>query len=241
MTALIIIAAIILFLLILLFLPLTVDLSYSDKLLLKVKYSGITLFNNSKAKKTKKVKKTQRKRNDGENKKPTKKKDNFVVSTYKQKGLLGTIKYFSNILSLVLKKLWWLIKRLKFKKFKLDLAIATNDAADTAIEYGKTCAALYPVLSLLQTNINFKPQEINVRADFEKNKTELKASILLTTSLLNYLILAISALMQFIKLQNKESEKYERKQSEERYGHYIRQTSRNGRCRHNHRYAYRCR
>lgn len=213
MTALIIITAIILFLLILLFLPLTVDLSYDDKFILKIKYAGIVFYNNSKVKKDKKAKKSQSKEDNCENKKASKKKDNFVISTYKQKGLLGTIKYFSNILALVLKKLWWLIKRLKFKKFKLDLSVATNDAADTAIEYGKTCAALYPVLSLLQTNINFKPQEINVRADFEKNKTEFKISVMLTTSVFNYLIMAISALMQFIKLQNKESEKYERKQS----------------------------
>lgn len=212
MIALIIIGVIIFLLVLILCLPASVDLAYDDEFVLKVKYSGITLFDNSKKPKEKKAKKVNKKSPNQQNNKPKKKKDNFIIATYKQKGLLDTISYFSNILVLIFKKLWWLVKRLKFRRFKIDLTVATNDAANTAIQYGKTCAAVYPVLACLQANSDFKSKEVNINADFDKKQSEFKASILITTRLFYLIVVVISALLQFYKLQNKESEKHERKQ-----------------------------
>ena len=213
MIILIILGIIVLLLLLLLLLPLTIDLAFDNNFMLKVKYSGITVYDNTKKRKPKVAKKHNEKaalkKSDGSNKK----KDNFIMSTYKQKGLLGAIKYFCGILQIVLKKLWWIVKRLKFRKFKLDLKVATPDAAQTAIHYGKICAAVYPVLSLLQTNADFKPSEINVSADFENQKSEFAVAINVTTRLFFCLVAVFSALIQFLKLQRKEREKYERTKS----------------------------
>lgn len=213
MIALIIFGVIVILLLLLLFLPLTVDLAFDNKLVLKVRYSGITVYDNTKKIKPEISEKHAEKSKRGKKDNTSVKKDNFIKSTYKQKGLLGTIKYFSAILQIVLKKLWRVVKRLKFRKFKLDLSVATSDAAETAIQYGKICASVYPVLALLQTSADFKPDEINISADFEKNKSEFAVSIIVVTRLFNWLVAAISVLTQFLKLQRKEREKYERKQS----------------------------
>lgn len=206
-----IVLSIVLGLLILLcFLPLTVDLAFCDELILKIRYSGITLFDSEKKVKPKKVKKKKRgfksKTGDG-----APKKENFFKKTYRQKGLLGTVRYFSEILILLFKKLWWVVKHFKFRKFKLDLSVATNDAADTAIQYGKICGAVYPVISFLETNVDFKAKVINVSADFDKTKPEFKISTSVTTRIFFWLVAAVGVFFEFIKLQRKESEKYERK------------------------------
>lgn len=213
MIVLIILGVIILLLLLLLFLPLTVDLAFDNQFLLKVRYSGITVYDNTKKRKPKIAEKHSEKAEQKKGDNASAKKDSFIKSTYKQKGLLGTIKYFSGILQIVLKKLWWVVKRLKFRKFKLDLSVATSDAADTAIQYGKICAAVYPVLSLLQTSADFKPSEMNISADFENKKSEFAVSVIVVTRLFYWLIAAISFLTQFLKLQRKEREKYERTKS----------------------------
>ncbi len=210
MIALIIIGVIFVILLTLLLLPITVDLTFENHLMLKIKYLGITLFDNKKRTEPKKSKRPKSK-TDVKDKSPDKKKESFVKKTYAQKGLLGTITYFSDILVIVLKKLLPVIKRFKFRRFKTDIIVATSDAANTAIGYGKVCAAVYPVISLLHTATNLKSDNINISADFEKTKSEFKISFLLKTQVIYWLIAAIGVLIQFLKLQRKEREKYERK------------------------------
>lgn len=210
MIALIIFGAIVGILFILLLLSVTVDLTFDSKLMLKIKYLGITLFDNQKRVSVKKSKKKKSKSSSNDD--APAKKDGFVKKTYKQKGLLGTINYFSDILVIVIKKLWWVVKRLKFRRFKLDIIIATADAADTAMQYGKICAAVYPIISLLQSVNDFKAKNINISADFDKTESQFKTSIFVKTQVIYLLITAIGILVQFLKLQRKEREKYERKQ-----------------------------
>lgn len=208
--ALVVLGAIIALLLVLLFLPLSIDLTFAKELRFKIKYFGIIIFDsekNVKLKKAKRAKSGVEEKSEGKKSK----KENFLKKTYKQKGLLGTITYFSKILMLLLKKLWWVVKKFKFRRFYLNLSVATNDAASTAINYGKICSAVYPIISFLETNADFKAKEINISADFDKSDSEFKISTSVTTRLFFWLVAAISALFEFLKIQRKESEKYERK------------------------------
>ncbi len=210
MIAVIILGVVIGLLLILLLLPVTLDLKFDSELILKIKYMGITLFDTQKRVTVKKSKKQKAKSTPQED--TSAKKDGFIKKTYKQKGLLGTISYFSDLLAIVIKKLWWAVKRLKFRRFKLDIIIATADAANTAMQYGKICAAVYPITALLQSANDFKAKNINISADFDKTQSQFKTSILVKAQLIYLLITAIGILVQFLKLQRKEREKYERKQ-----------------------------
>ncbi len=208
--ALIILSIVFGLLILLCILPLTVDLSFCDGLVLKIRYSGITVFDNAKRVKYKKKEKTKKK-SVPKTDETTPKKENFFKKTYRQKGLLGTVMYFSSILNMLLKKMCWVVRRFKFRKFKLDISVATNDAADTAIQYGKICGAVYPVISFFESNTDFKAREININADFDKTKSEFKTSVSVTTRIFFWLVAAICVLFEFLKLQRKESEKYERK------------------------------
>lgn len=206
---LIILGIIICVFLLLIFLPLTVDLSYDENFILKIKFSGITFFDNEKRvniKSKRKSKKKSKEKAEGS----SDPKENFLKKTYKQKGLLGSISYFSEIFVLAFKRLWWVIKHFKFRKFRLNLTIATSDAANTAINYGKICGAVYPAIAFLESNANFKSKEINISTDFDKTNAELKVQVSVTTRILFWIIAAISALLGFLKLQSKEREKYER-------------------------------
>ncbi|MBE6810647.1 MAG: DUF2953 domain-containing protein [Ruminococcaceae bacterium] len=201
MITLIVLGAIICFLLVLCFLPLSIDLVYEDDCVFKIKYAGITLINSEKSIKAK------AKNHKKDTNTTPEKKDNFIKKTYKQKGMSGTVKYFSNILSIVLKKLWWLLKHFKFRKFKFDLTIATDDAANTAIQYGEICAALYPIFAVVQSVLDVKPELVNINADFEKTNWEFKTCVKVRAGLIYWLIASIGALAQYFKFQRKECEK----------------------------------
>ncbi len=199
----------------LLFLPLAVDLSYQKGFVLKVKFSGITIFDNQKKSKrrNKKKNKDKTKTKKETNVQSTEKapKDNFFKKTYKSKGLIGTIKYFATILKMLFKKLFWVMRHFKFRKFCLNLTVATPDAANTAIKYGGICSAIYPMISFLQSNTDFKTKAINISTDFEKTKSEFSIGFSVTTRLFFWVIAAIALIFEYLKLQRKEREKYERK------------------------------
>lgn len=55
-----------------------------------------------------------------------------------------------------------LIKKIKIKKLHIKAITADNDAADAALEYGKLCAVVYPAVSFLQTLVRVDEKGIDI-------------------------------------------------------------------------------
>lgn len=203
----IVLGAIIVVLITLLILPVKLRVDYDKELTFTIKYLGFTLLDSEEEdKESKKVlKKVQ------STALPTDKES--IKSTYKQKGITGTIKYYGDVLLLILKRLRWIIRFVKIRKFVFDLSIASDNAADTAIEYGEVCCVIYPIISFIQTNTNFKfkTDNINISPDFDSTDSKLKASVLVKAKLIICLIAIAGLLWDYTKKQRKESEKNERK------------------------------
>ena len=203
----IVLGAIIVVLITLLILPVKLRVDYDKELTFTIKYLGFTLLDSEEEdKESKKVlKKVQ------STALPTDKES--IKSTYKQKGITGTIKYYGDVLLLILKRLRWIIRFVKIRKFVFDLSIASDNAADTAIEYGEVCCVIYPIISFIQTNTNFKfkTDNINISPDFDSTDSKLKASVLVKAKLIICLIAIAGLLWVYTKKQRKESEKNERK------------------------------
>ena len=211
MTALFVVLGLLAFILLLLFLPLTVDFSYANEVYYRFKFAGFILFDSEKKVSINKIRrKKKNKKAKGEKSQVTiENEESFFKKTYHQRGIIGTIKYFTNVLVIILKKFLWVIKHFKFKKFNLDITIASENAANTAIEYGSICACVYPVLSLLESATNFKVKKINIGADFDKTVSSFEICFSVKTQLFYWLIAAILALFEFLKLQRKDSENNE--------------------------------
>lgn len=203
----IVLGAIIVVLITLLILPVKLKVDYDKELTFTLKYLGFTLLDSEKEdKESKKVfKKAQG------TALPTNKES--IKSTYKQKGITGTIKYYGDILLLILKRLRRIIRFIKIRNLVFDLSVASDNAADTAIEYGEICCVVYPIISFIQTNTNFKfkTDNINIRPDFDNTDSKLKASVLVKAKLIICLIAIAGLLWDYTKKQRKESEKNERK------------------------------
>ena len=115
-------------------------------------------------------------------------------------GFTGAVKFFLDVLKEVLQKLVWAIRKIKFDRFKLNLVVASEDAATTAINYGCFCTAVYPLLSFLCSNTNLELKEVNISADYEKTAVDLDLCVRLKTRLIYFLVLAIKLLNTYRKL-----------------------------------------
>ena len=155
MIALYIIGGILLLIIILLLCPVVLSVKYVNDCL-TIKLCGFRLVPpKDKPQKEKKEKK--------------KKKENTEQTNPKKKSKID----FNQIKTLVtsatpaVKRVF---KGIKIRRFRFIYICAGEDAAKTAIQYGRVCAAVASVLPLVQNIFDIKFDKIDVRLDFSVNK-----------------------------------------------------------------------
>ena len=83
-------------------------------------------------------------------------------SAVSAKGVAATLRELGAVLRTLLGRVFWLLHRGTFRRFSLHIAVGAGDPADAALDYGMVCAALYPVLGLLQSAIRFRRPDVAV-------------------------------------------------------------------------------
>lgn len=95
------------------------------------------------------------------------------------------------------------VKKL-FKKIRIydvfaEIVVGGDDAAKTALSYGVHCAAVNGFIAFLKNNVSFKAKKIDIKADFDLEKTDYyiygKVKLRLST-LLSCLIWGYSAVQE---------------------------------------------
>lgn len=171
MTALYVVLGILLFILILLLFNVKFYITYTDKLHIKIKYFFTFSFDDMVNKKPKKSSKPKAEKKPKA--KPKKESSSPWRDIYEENGIGGLINILKYIVNTVKKSSKTLINHLIVNKLKIVITVADEDAAETAIKYGRTCSAVYPLIGILLSNLNCKSYEASVQADFNKNETEL--------------------------------------------------------------------
>ncbi len=69
----------------------------------------------------------------------------------------------------------YLIKGVCIKNLSLSLYIATDDAAKTAILYGRVCSVAYPVLAFCKANLRLKVKRFYIAPDFYHERVTYQA------------------------------------------------------------------
>lgn len=143
---------------------------------------------------------------------PKPKGDNFVMRFYHEQGFDGVVKFLRDILAALNTMLGDIFKRsFVVEKLFLDMCIAKEDAAKTAVAYGKTCAAVFPTLGYLCNTLQVRRYDADIYPDYLANKST--ASIVFWVSvrpirLTNAVVrFGFRALVSFIKAKKYASNK----------------------------------
>lgn len=184
--------------------PTRLYVRYTNEVFLQVRYLflkfTIPLTDEQKAKKKpKKPKKEKKKKSDSaeknaartsdtknkdsksKNKKDgKKKKPNPVVKWLKKlynKGKVDAIiTAFKDIASVAGTLLKPIFKNLRLRQLHIGITVASEDAADTAINYGRLCAGVYPALTILLNIMKYDDYSVDIRPDFDKKSLETDIS-----------------------------------------------------------------
>ncbi len=162
---------------VILFLPLRLKLDYQEELTyeLKLAFFKINLEDDEEKETTA----------DG---KPIPKKKTLFTRLRDKKGFVEAIKDVFSFYWSCIEPLKKLLRFVKFRKFKVDIVVTGDDAAEVAISYGVVCAAVYPLLSLFDSLANVKYKKINVTTDFTGKESRFSFSLVIKTSLIFFLI-----------------------------------------------------
>lgn len=212
MTVFIILSIILSLILLILFLPVVVDISFKQEFFFKIRLFGFKVFDSQKPKKEKTP--ITRKKNQEKNKKSDVKLRAKTIFERLQKkyGFTGAVSKIMTFVLKVLSHIKGFLRHINIHKVKLDIVVASEDAAKTAIEYGIVCQAVYPALSALTSMVNIKYKEINVKSDFESTNCNFQFGALVKLNIF-WLLIAVVKIFSEYKNFVTEKDENERKQS----------------------------
>lgn len=148
-------------------------ISYEKEVRVRIGFFGIkyTVYP-QKPKKEKKNKKQEKA-------KPKQKKENPFKKVIEEKGLSGFIDLLKQLAGLGTGTLCDLFSNIIFTRFKIDISCTGTDAAQTAINYGYCCSAVYPAAALILKSVkSYKNYNVAVNPDFtEGAESKITAEI----------------------------------------------------------------
>lgn len=118
----------------------------------------------------------------------------------KHLGLKGTIDFLFSPEIGFWRRVGYLIKKVVIKKFRLNVTVATDDAAETALLYGGVCGVLYPVVGFLETVMDFKEDNMKIVCDYESAQSELDFFAEIKIRVLHLLIAVFKIIPEITKL-----------------------------------------
>ncbi len=148
--------------------------SHSFVLELKVLFLTFTLLPVKKKKAKKSViqkKKIPKKKKETEDKN---KKTSYIKRLSDKRGVEGLVSAVVELSKLVTTTLKSLFEKVVIEKFDVDITIVGDDAADTALKYGKICGVFYSAVSVICGTAKCDGYNINVTPDFDD---EAKATV----------------------------------------------------------------
>lgn len=111
------------------------------------------------------------------------------------------IPYIMALIHLGLSAMGQFRRALRVDRFLLDCAIATGDAAKTAMAYGAAAAGVGMFLPLLEENLRVRKKDIQVICDFEGTESQIFLEVQVSALVFQLLIIGIKVLRGFLRLR----------------------------------------
>lgn len=188
MTAWWIVLGILALLLLLLLLPVHVSLRYRDGLQVRVRYTFVSLRVYPRPEKPAKTKKKKQKAEKaaGAGRGAGKEEPEGMLAQLeellKEDGVSAVAAYLQSMAKLAADVLRRALRVIVVDRLEARLIVVGEDAAETAVRYGKICAAVFPAQAVLETVMKVRRRQIRVEPGFLQEKSsaavELRAHVL---------------------------------------------------------------
>lgn len=186
MLALYIILGVLLLLFLITLIKVEVLATYSDTLtlVLKILFVRVTLVSPDKKPKKKKPDKAKQK---AEKPKPTKtqketkkkeKKPSYLSKLKEKKGLSGIVSLITSLARIAAGALKGIFSHVVIKVFDVGITLSGEDAASTAVNYGRLCSVVYPAVNVITAATVCRDYHVTIEPLFDPDRdTEVYANV----------------------------------------------------------------
>ena len=192
-------------LLLLLLLPVTARFFFDGESRFTVRYAGIPVYRfdseNAKkktenAKPSLKVKKGKKKGKSKDKEGPLKR----ITAQLKEQGIAGVFEYIRQLIGVLGRGAGRFLRAVRFSRFRVEMAVATADAAKTAVRYGEYCSVLHPLRAELIARLRVREVAFDLRPDFLRERDAVLADVKMGTCLLRLLWAALCTLVSYLAM-----------------------------------------
>ncbi|MBS5481396.1 MAG: DUF2953 domain-containing protein [Clostridiales bacterium] len=199
MTAWWIVLGILAFVLLLLLLPVHVSLRFREELEVRVRYAFVSLRVYPRPEKpAKKEKKKAARAHRRAKKKETEEKLPQLEKLFKEDGVSAVAAYLQMMAKLAADALRRALRVIVVDRLQVRLIVVGEDAADTAVRYGKICAAVYPAQAVLETVMKVRRRQIDVEPGFLQEKSSTAVDLRAHVQPLRVLAAAVGLLVRWL-------------------------------------------
>ena len=125
----------------------------------------------------------------------------------KEDGPGAVITYLSELVKLTATAVKKLLHVLTVDRLELVIRAAGEDAADTALLFGKICAGVYPSLSALQCVIRTRKRQVEITPDFTGGGTQVRFHVRLHAIPLRILAVGGGFILRYLAYTIKDADK----------------------------------
>lgn len=148
------------------------------------------VFTVSPENKKKKKKKAKKKEKEKKERPAKKEKDNFFRSHTSDFGVFDYIE----LIGIVIEKF---VAKIYFDKLEAEIRVAGDDAAQTALNFGRLNAAIYPIAGLINGHKRIKKLHIGITPDFTTTKSVYNAEAIAYIRIFDVLA-AVIAIIKYL-------------------------------------------
>lgn len=127
-------------------------------------------------------------------------KPNLLREIRQADGVPGVVRFLKQAIAIALRLVGHVARRLVIERLDLRLVTAGGDSAETAVLYGKTCAALYPAVTLLSGALHYEKIRVTVVPDFMRDYTSAECRLRIRLRLVWPVWYGLQALVRFLRL-----------------------------------------
>lgn len=188
--------------------PVFARIRYSEELTVCIWVLGIPVYRYSSAKPKRPKRKADKPRKN--KKKKTEEKPSFLADLAKRlktDGVGAVVSEVKELADEVVGGLRRVARSVVVDRLQLELVVASEDAAATAINSGRVCAVLYPALTAIQSVVRVRRRAVTVVPDYLAEKGRVQADILLHGFSIRMVWAAVRTLVSYVSLQSRKSTK----------------------------------
>ncbi len=100
-----------------------------------------------------------------------------LAESFRRDGVAASLRYLTRLTRLAGTALRDVLRAVTVARLELHLRIAAEEAADTAVEYGRVCAIVFPGLAALERWLPVRRRRVTVEPDFLREQSAAQMEV----------------------------------------------------------------